>query len=80
MYVIPQARGEGIGKLLLEQIISNSQNIKGLEQLNITVASNNKVAKMLYEGFGFKSYGVEKKALRVDQKYLDEDLMALEIE
>jgi ribosomal protein S18 acetylase RimI-like enzyme len=79
MYVIPQARGEGIGKLLLEKIISNSKNIEGLEQLNLTVASDNKVAKKLYQRLGFKSYGVEKKALKIDHNYYNEDLMILEV-
>jgi ribosomal protein S18 acetylase RimI-like enzyme len=79
MYLIPEARGEGTGKLLLADVIRRSHQLEGLKQINLTVTSNNKSAKKLYVNMGFRCYGIEKGALKIDQIYLDDDLMVLPI-
>lgn len=79
MYVVPEARVQGTGKLLLTEVIRRSYNLQGLEQILLTVASKNESAKRLYQNIGFKSYGVEKRALKIEQIYFDEDLMVLQV-
>lgn len=79
MYVVPEARGEGAGKLLLYDVIRRSHNLEGLEQIHLTVTSNNKSAKRLYEHMGFRCYGVEKRALKIAPMFFDDDLMVLSI-
>ncbi|WP_246483935.1 GNAT family N-acetyltransferase [Heyndrickxia vini] len=79
MFVAPEARGKSIGKSLLLELIKMAKKCNGVEQLNLTVVSENKPAKKLYESLGFKVYGVERNALKFNGKYYDEDLMAFYI-
>ena len=77
MYVSQDKQNLGIGRKLLSEVIQRSKTINGLEQLNLYVSAINKPAKRLYSSFGFKTYGLEKKALKIDDKYYDEELMVL---
>ncbi|WP_317935242.1 GNAT family N-acetyltransferase [Sporosarcina aquimarina] len=43
----------------------------------ITVVTTNSTAKKLYTSLGFEKFGTEKRALKVDGDYFDEDLMVL---
>jgi len=45
----------------------------------LTVTSNNKPAKRLYEDIGFRCYGVEKRALKIGLDYFDDEFMVLPI-
>lgn len=77
MYVAKDKRGQGIGKRLMLALIKIARDMEGLEQINLTVVSDNERAKKLYRAAGFKTYGVERKALKFTGKYYDEDLMVL---
>ncbi len=79
MYVLPDLRRNGIGRLLLKEIVKQSGSTEGLEQLNLAVISDNLPAKVLYQSTGFVTYGVEKRALKVGSHYMDEDLMVLRL-
>lgn len=79
MFVKPEMRGQGLGKLLLLELIKKSKDCIGLEQINLTVISSNNPAKNLYRSIGFQIYGVEKNALKDNRKYFDEDLMVLKV-
>ncbi|HYE11435.1 MAG TPA: N-acetyltransferase [Patescibacteria group bacterium] len=75
MYVAPEARTKGAGKALLMEAINRGKQMKGLEQINLGVVVTNTEAKSLYKRCGFEVYGVEKNALKLPDKYLDEELM-----
>ncbi|WP_139785670.1 GNAT family N-acetyltransferase [Cytobacillus gottheilii] len=77
MYVTGGQRGKGIAKALINEAIKNARSWEGIEQLYLTVMSENHTAKRLYKSFGFKAYGVEKNALKVNGAYFDEDHMML---
>ena len=77
MYVHPGYRGKGIGRKIIEQVIDHVRDRGDIMQIKLTVNSENIAAKTLYESLGFKTYGVEPKALQVDGVYYDEDLMML---
>ncbi|MEB2280564.1 GNAT family N-acetyltransferase [Lysinibacillus xylanilyticus] len=77
VYVSPKKRGLGIGKRLMVEAINKAREIKGVEQLHLTVVSTNASAKGLYSSLGFEVFGTEKRALKIDQQYFDEDYMAL---
>lgn len=80
MYVEPQFRGRGVGKALLLDLIERAtKECEGLEQIHLTVVSNNKSAKRLYVSLGFEVYGIEPHALKFDEQYFDEDLMILRL-
>lgn len=77
VYVSPKKRGLGIGKRLMVETINKARELKGVEQLTLTVVSTNASAKGLYSSLGFEIFGTEKKALKIGQQYFDEDYMVL---
>ena len=62
MWVSPNARGLGAGKLLLDHIISWAKEIK-LESVHLAVTTVNVAAFNLYKSMGFEAFG-EKEELR----------------
>ncbi|PTX63307.1 RimJ/RimL family protein N-acetyltransferase [Melghirimyces profundicolus] len=77
MYTTPEVRGRGIGKALLESLLNRVRSRPGLEQVHITVAADNRPAIGLYQSMGFEVYGREEKALKLPDRYVDEDWMVL---
>lgn len=79
MYVADSARGQGIGRALLEELLERVRQVPGLEQVMLTVTVNQLAAKKLYASLGFESYGREPGALRVGHQSLDEEYMVLDV-
>lgn len=79
MYVASEHRRMGLGKKLLEELIILAGKQEGLEQINLTVVSDNNSAKKLYEELGFRVFGKEKRALKYAGSYFDEDFMCLDM-
>lgn len=79
MYVSPEFQSQGIGRRLLEAVIDAGRKMGGVEQLHLEVVVGNGPARSLYLALGFQSYGVEKRALRVGDTYVDEELMFLKL-
>jgi ribosomal protein S18 acetylase RimI-like enzyme len=77
MYVAPEHQGRGVGRRLLEAAIDAGRRMGGVEQLQLMVMVDNARAQALYRSSGFESYGVEKRALRIGERYFDEELMVL---
>jgi cyclohexyl-isocyanide hydratase len=77
MYVDPQFRGKGVGRALIEALRQRVETLRDVEQINLTVVSNNPVAKKLYEQFGFVTFAVEKNALKWKGHYYTEEQMVL---
>jgi RimJ/RimL family protein N-acetyltransferase len=73
MYVRRTARGTGLARGLVEAVIDHARERVVLVQLS--VVSDNLVARRLYGSLGFEPYGVEARSLKVDGQYLDEVLM-----
>jgi len=79
MYVAPKVRGCGVGKSLMLELIRRAKVCEGLEQINLSVISNNDPARKLYESLGFQLYGVERNALKSNGQYYDEEFMVLKL-
>lgn len=77
MYVIPEKRGKGIGKALISKAIQMADSLEDIEQLYLTVVTTNEPAKRLYSSIGFEVFGKEKRALKFDNTYYDEEHMVL---
>ncbi|MEJ8548315.1 GNAT family N-acetyltransferase [Brevibacillus borstelensis] len=77
VYSTPAQRGKGIAKKLISAMIEKARELDGLEQINLTVASENMAARQLYLSLGFQVFGTEKNALKHNGVYSDEDYMAL---
>jgi len=72
MYVTPGHRRRGVGRRLVESVLSHAASLSGLRRVNLGVNAANPQAIALYEATGFKSYGVEKAFLVVDGVEQDE--------
>jgi putative acetyltransferase len=68
MYLLPEIRGKGLGKYLLEQL-EDAIALKGFQEIWIETASILKEAVILYENSGYlRTTGVETQ--RCDRVYL----------
>ncbi|MFC0270571.1 GNAT family N-acetyltransferase [Metabacillus herbersteinensis] len=77
MYVAPSHRGQKIGQLLMEAVINEARKFEEIEQIYLTVVTTNQSAKKLYTAMGFEVFGLEKRALKLEECYLDEEHMVL---
>jgi ribosomal protein S18 acetylase RimI-like enzyme len=77
MYVDPEKRRLGIGKSLMLAAINKAKTMEYIVQIYLTVTSNNEPAKKLYYSLGFETYGKDKRALKIDSTYFDDELMVL---
>lgn len=79
-YVTPDVRGRGIGTRLFRDALRYTEALPGLEQLQLSVAAEGRMARSLYASFGFESYGRERRALKIGDRYIDTELMAHHLE
>ncbi|GHO58176.1 GNAT family N-acetyltransferase [Ktedonobacter robiniae] len=77
VYVSPVVRGRKIGKALLFEFLERARELKDLEQIQLSVTTVSSAAYALYHSLGFQEYGLERRALRNNNTYLDEHLMVL---
>src|ERR1700687_1790869 len=77
VYVSQECRGKGVGRALLGELIGLAQLLPGIEHVALAVSSQNVGAKGLYESLGFEVYGCERRALKIGDAYVDEELMVL---
>ncbi|MFO7544430.1 MAG: GNAT family N-acetyltransferase [Trueperaceae bacterium] len=75
MYVTPGARGRGVARALVQDLLERAAAMQGLRQVNLGVAADNEPARRLYEAFGFETFGLERNALVVDGDDVDELFM-----
>ena len=76
MYVSEKAKGQGIGRKLLQAILERASKDKTLKQIYLTVVANNHRAKSLYRSEGFEIFSTERNSIRMaDNEFVDEDSM-----
>ena len=76
MGLLPQFRGQGIGKRLILQALAAARAL-GLQRVELTVRENNANAIALYKRVGFEIEGVQRNAIFVDGTYENLILMAV---
>jgi ribosomal protein S18 acetylase RimI-like enzyme len=79
MYVRPAHRRLGLGAKLVERVLRHAREIGGIVVVQLGVACDNHAARALYDRLGFKVYGIERKALKIGERFIDEELRAIEI-
>lgn len=79
VYVTSEYRGRGIARQLLTEVLRLARSQQGLEQVELSVSSEQAAAKRLYESFGFTCYGRKEHALKMGSEYVDYDLMVLRL-
>ena len=80
MYVQPEYRRRGVGKAMLAGALKRIGRLPDLRQVNICVAASNDAAVRLFEQAGFHSFGMERSARRVGDRFYDACHMQLIIE
>lgn len=79
MYVDSAHRGTGLARRLVEAVIAGARE-GGAVVLDLSVTAGNEAAQRLYRQMGFVPYGLERRAFKIDDRYLDSELMALDLD
>ncbi len=76
VYVIPQARGKGFARGMIELLLEAAKTA-GLERILLSANAEHPETQRMYQHLGFEPYGVEKQLMkRADGSYVDDVLMA----
>ena len=67
----------GIGTMLLEHILDFAKNVAKSEIVSLEVRSDNAAAIHLYKKFGFEKIGTFKGYFKINEDYIDFDIMEL---
>jgi ribosomal protein S18 acetylase RimI-like enzyme len=78
MYVAPEVAGQGVGRALLSALLAHARSL-GLGSLVLTVTEGNAQALNLYRAVGFRSFGIEPDAIRVDGRSYAKNHMHLDL-
>lgn len=77
MYVSEKVRSQRLGRALLSELIARARTYPGLEQLILGVGTTKGSARALYRRLGFEPFGLERRGLKVETEYIDEEHMVL---
>jgi ribosomal protein S18 acetylase RimI-like enzyme len=77
VHVDPAVRRQGIARAMMDALLARIYNVDGLRQVSLSVATTQVAAIALYESFGFKPFGLERRALCVGNDYVDEEYRVL---
>jgi ribosomal protein S18 acetylase RimI-like enzyme len=80
MYVAPDVRRSGLGRQILRDVIALVRTLDGVIQIHLAVMADSIGARTLYFNSGFKLVGHMPRAVHVDGKYFDEDLLVLPLQ
>lgn len=75
VYVRPACGGRRFGERLVQAVIDHARG--RVELLGACVSTTNARARRVYFGLGFKSWGVEERALKVDGQWHADDHIVL---
>lgn len=79
VFVKPEFRGKGFAKELLTQVIAYAPTLKGVTLINLSVSQAQPAARALYLALGFKIFGKESRALKIEENYFAEEYMYLDL-
>lgn len=71
MYVAPEARGLGLGRALLDDIIERADAIPGLEEIVLAITVGNDYARMICVSAGFVPYCIDPRLFKLGERYYD---------
>lgn len=70
MYVRPDARGQGLGRQLVDAVLAHARVCPDIGLLQLTVTEGNAGAIALYRSAGFEVWGREPMAVRVGEGFV----------
>ena len=71
MYVNEAARGTGLAAAMVEAVVNHAKG--KVEQILLSVITDNERAMRFYEKMGFEPYGRERRALKIGGRYYDDE-------
>ena len=77
VYVTARARGKGIARTVMTTLLDRARTIDGVEQVVLSVTTSQKAARALYSSLGFQPFGHERRALKINGQYFDEEYLVL---
>jgi RimJ/RimL family protein N-acetyltransferase len=77
VFLQPRWRGRGLGDRLVARVVEHAA--EHVQILQASVVTANQKARQIYARLGFVPYGIERQALRIDGRFYDEELLALEL-
>lgn len=80
MFVAPEARGSGVGRALLDAAVARAREWEGVVQVHLSVTDRAPAAMHLYGRAGFREWGREPRALRVDGAFVEERHLVLDLD
>jgi ribosomal protein S18 acetylase RimI-like enzyme len=72
MYVVPSARGHGVARLLMLEVLAFARATAGIAKVTLNVDAANVAAIALYESLGFVVYGREPDGMRLGDEVRDD--------
>lgn len=75
MYVTPEDRGQGTGRMLIEAALEWARDQAGVTQVHLVVSTRTPIARKLYQSLGFSTWGVEPAALCINGELIDDEHM-----
>jgi len=79
VYVAPEVRGQGVARKLLDTAMAFVHEQPEIEIAELEVTVGNEGARRMYVEAGFVTYGVNRRAFKIDGRYYDVEMMALDL-
>ena len=80
MYVIPEARRQGVGRALLDQVVNKAEQLGGMEQIHLWVLHAMPSASGFYQDCGFAKQGPSVKGdLKIGSEYVDSSYLVFHL-
>lgn len=77
VYVTPQRRGSGVGRKMMTILLERGGALDGVQQILLSVTATQVAAIRLYRSVGFTTFGLEPRALKIGERFVDEEYMFL---
>ena len=79
VFVDPDYRGRGLGRLVMRAAIALAEKWDGVDYIDLGVSENSTAAWRLYESLGFEAWGREPETTQWEGKRYDEIFMTLRL-
>jgi|LakMenEpi03Aug12_release.lakeMendotaPanAssembly.Ray.scaffolds.fasta_scaffold301704_2 GNAT superfamily N-acetyltransferase len=79
MYVAHEVHGQGIGRALLAELVERAGRLPALEEITLAVTVGNPTARSIYLAAGFQPSHVEKRYIKVADRYYDIEWMTFRL-
>jgi len=79
VFVKPSYRGRGVAQTLLSAATAHAAEQWDVVQLMLCVNAENLTAKRLYASHGFQTFGLEPRAMKVGDRFYDEEHMCKQL-